>query len=126
MTCINCKSLYGHQVWCPDMISNIPLKYVRPTSLDHPAVGDLRAARSNKKRALSHLRHLRDCLKREPMSGNRAALRLQILKSQGLVHEWKRAEWGALRAIEARAQELGCTTIRSLASPGDQHSTKEK
>lgn len=89
--------------------------YIRPTSLDHPAVGNLMAAREGRKHAFKHLRNLRERLRNEPMSGDRGGLRLQIIRAQQSVSEWRKVERGALEMLERRANELGKTTRRSAA-----------
>ncbi|QHS08757.1 hypothetical protein [Sinimarinibacterium sp. NLF-5-8] len=47
---------------------------------------------------------------------NRSGLRLELMKAEDPHREWLRMERDALNAIEARANELGQTTIRESAS----------
>lgn len=92
------------------------LDYVQASKVDTPAQGSLNGARDGKKLAHKLIRELRQRIKDEPMGGNRSGLRLELMKAEDSHREWLRMERDALNAIEARANELGQTTIRESAS----------
>lgn len=90
--------------------------YIQPTKVDSISVGALLQAREYKTRQWKIIKQLRGAIEREPLGGNRSGLRLQLLTANsehGSAMQWER---DALRAIEARANELGLTTIRTKAT----------
>ena len=85
-------------------------EYVRPSAVEAPAQGVLYNARRSKAQAWKRVKELRRRVKDEPLGGDRAGLRLQLLHTEDAHREALRAERNALTAIEARANELGQTT----------------
>lgn len=87
-------------------------EYIRPTSLDIPAVGELYGAREGKKKAWKRVKKLRQKIKDEPLGGNRTGLRLELMKAEDTHRQHLRNEERALKNLENRANELGKTTIK--------------
>lgn len=90
--------------------------YCKPTAINSPTVGNLYAARNLRQQLWKQVRALRQAIKTEPLGGNRSGLRLKLLRAES---NWKDVillEQQCLRAIEQRANEMGLTTVRRLAS----------
>jgi hypothetical protein len=87
-------------------------EYAPLSSIDTPIQGNLNGMRAAKEAAFKEVKRLREKLKNEPISGNRSAIRLQLLKAEARHKEYVRGEEEAKAAIEKRANELGKTTIK--------------
>lgn len=88
------------------------LKYARIDTIDTPFQGSLGVAQKHLKAAQQVVRELTDKLKSAPV-GAGARLRMDLLKAKKNVNELKDSVAHAKRGIEARANELGLTTIKS-------------
>lgn len=92
------------------------MKYIQPTRVDCVTVSNLLQAREYKARQWKQIKRLRNAIEHEPLGGNRSGLRLQLLRATSEHSSAILWEQQALRAIEARANELGLTTIRAKAA----------
>jgi hypothetical protein len=88
-------------------------RYVKPTSIESPAVGNLYQARSLKGPAWKRVKHLRQQLRATPFGG--AYIRLEIMRAEENHRMILKMERDALLVIEQRAQELGLTTVKPKA-----------
>jgi hypothetical protein len=94
-----------------------PERYLHPVRLsdvDSPAQGNLKQALAEKKKAWARLKVLRQKLKKEPIGGDAAGIRLKIIDAKTKHHEWLQMEHDARAEIEARANELGQTTKKKV------------
>jgi hypothetical protein len=94
------------------------LIYAKPTSVDCPSVGNLYMIRDWKRRAWKRVKSLRSSLReaRKTLGGGSGAIRLQLIHAESEHAEAVLAEAQVLRVIEARANELGLTTVQSKGS----------
>jgi hypothetical protein len=93
------------------------MRYIKPTAVESPTVGNLYQAREWKRRAWKGIqecrRRLRDA--RLKLDGSSGRARLDLLKAERMHFEASQSERACLAIIEQRANELGMTTIRAKA-----------
>lgn len=90
-------------------------KYVKPTAVDSPTVGNLYQARRWKANAWNGVKSLRQQIRDHNGHGT-GMLRLELLKAERAHFDATMSEKSCLRIIEARANELGQTTIKAKTS----------
>lgn len=90
------------------------MKYVKPTAVDSPTVGNLYQAREWKRRAWKGVQECRRRLResRGTINGSSARARLDLMHAERAHFDAMQSERNCLRIIEQRANELGLTTIR--------------
>lgn len=97
------------------------LKYCQPTKVPRcPAVGSLYQAREGKKRTWKHLKEVRRQLKARgtgPCTRNPTKYTwMDVYHAKSAHMEYQAMERGALKTIEALANEQGLTTKRELVT----------
>lgn len=88
-------------------------EYSKPESIDTPFQGQLNEARKNKESVSKQLKQLRRNYKDAPLGSGRNSLKLDIIRAESKLNEYKNLETDTLNSIEKRANELGKTTIKN-------------
>lgn len=96
----------------PDLLKeNAPLKKVKITDVDTPLQSDLAGAIEQKGIWNKEVKRLQEKLKNEPLNGDRTGINVDILKAKDKYQNALSNEKTARERIEARANELGQTTL---------------
>jgi len=101
------------------------LKKVSISSIKTPLQGQLAETKERKAKTFKQLKQLREKLKEEPLGGNRAGIRLDILNAEEKHRKAVADEKETIAQIEKEANRLGKTIVKPAKKPIVPHETPE-